>query len=88
MADYSGAYEGNCPMRCSILSGHSRKCPSHPDYDRVKWADENGFRPVFTVSDTGRDLQIMHYACERGCGTLVWDPQAHIKNVCVTWKDL
>jgi hypothetical protein len=35
-----------------------------------------GFQPIF---DNGF---LTYYQCRRGCGTLVWDPETHMENVC------
>lgn len=39
--------------------------------------------PAHTMG--GQALYIEHYRCRRGCGTLVWNPQEHIDNVCREW---
>lgn len=43
-----------------------------------------GLHPVFKSPTTmgGQPLYIDYYQCRRGCGTIVWNPQEHIDNVC------
>lgn len=41
-----------------------------------------GFHPVW---DSGVN-RVQYYRCHRGCGTLVWNPEEHMKNVCPTFE--
>lgn len=47
-----------------------------------------GFEAVFAKSDfIGRQsLPVEYYLCRRGCGTLVWNPEDHMKNVCTQFN--
>ena len=52
---------------------------------RVRTDNENKARGLFPVYN--RDVTaIQYYRCLRGCGTLVWDIETHIKNVCPTFE--
>jgi hypothetical protein len=41
-----------------------------------------GFHPVWSTHGVAPE----YYQCRRGCGTLVWDPEAHMKNVCTIFE--
>lgn len=65
------------------MGPHHRLCEDNPHYEANKAEDELlakmrvlGFVPK----------QSKLFQCRRGCGTLVWDVEAHIKNVCTTWE--
>ncbi len=47
-----------------------------------------GFSPVWTGAMVigGPYTRPDHWQCRRGCGTLVWDPEAHMANVCIEWN--
>lgn len=56
-------------------------------FDRGPTSNEraaNDLRPkgLIAVWDMQRRDHIKYYLCRRGCGTLVWDPEAHMQNVC------
>ena len=45
--------------------------------------EKQGFVAVWEEASLGRSRhKVKYYRCLRGCGTLVWDLNAHIKNVC------
>lgn len=48
--------------------------------DRLNRA--NGFHPVYVRRGDTFSEDLAYYQCRRGCGTLVWDIETHIKNVC------
>lgn len=41
-----------------------------------------GFHPVYMREGSALHEKLVHYQCRRGCGTLVWDINDHMKNVC------
>jgi hypothetical protein len=55
--------------------------PSAGELAAAKWRPR-GFDAIFNKHSTS----VSHYRCRRGCGTLVWNPEDHIKNVCVMWE--
>lgn len=79
MADYSDAYRRKC-CPSSVLGSHEKLCPNNPNYLYEKFGAENNMMPVY--ADNSGWKQLIGYKCNRGCGTIVWDPEAHIKNVC------
>lgn len=45
-----------------------------------------GFVAMFRRSSIGKVNGIDYYLCRRGCGTVVWNPEIHMKNVCPTFE--
>lgn len=69
MADYDW-YE-RCDV-CLGRQGHEVWCRWHEHYKKfVRGFEWHGKARAFM--------------CMRGCGTLVWDIDAHMENVCRTW---
>lgn len=77
MADYD--WGKSC---CGQMFGHTRECYSHPSYANRKLAEKYNMTPVWDYNDTTGAQRITHYLCKSGCGCLVFDPEAHRKNVC------
>ena len=47
-----------------------------------------GFHPVYMTLGSALNSTLVYYQCRRGCGTLVHDIEAHIKNVCPRFEPL
>jgi len=62
--------------------------PPDPYKEEAKKYRPLGLEAVFEKSDFigPQVLPIKYYKCRRGCGTLVWDPEEHIKNVCTEFN--
>lgn len=45
-----------------------------------------GFRVVFRYDGLFNIKGIKYFRCLRGCGTIVWNPEEHMKNVCIGWE--
>jgi len=58
------------------------RSPTEAEVTASEWRPQ-GLHAVFEGLNNTR---IKYYMCRRGCGTLVWSPTEHIKNVCVTWN--
>lgn len=72
MADYD--WFDRTPTEAEIKGSKWRPLGLHPVYQQGK----------YTMG--GSPLYLDYFQCRRGCGTLVWDPEAHIKNVCTKWE--
>ena len=60
--------------------------PSESDKLAAEWRAQ-GMHPVADGHMIGGQiLRIKYYKCQRGCGTIVWDPEAHVMNVCIEFK--
>jgi len=78
MADYDH-WDQPC---CGGFPGHKEHCHNHPHYSAYKnRADKRAQGYVWS-------LEQQAYRCRRGCGTLVWDTDAHSKNVCTEFKPI
>lgn len=55
-------------------------CPS-PDEVRAR-----KYRPLGFHAEWSEWRSIKYFRCLRGCGCLVHDPEAHMKNVCTTFN--
>lgn len=86
MADYdwfshSGPYKYEC---CRSDMWHKDSCENHP-----KFGEQN--KKVNARLARLRAEGIVHmqgdlWACRRGCGCVVHDPETHIKNVCIEFN--
>jgi len=76
MADYD--WGKSC---CGQISGHREDCEDHPIY-----ASRNAAARKWRPLGLRLDFNTGYYECRRGCGTLVWDAEAHIKNVCTEFN--
>lgn len=56
------------------------RCPSPAELDEAKYRPL-GFMAIRILTSSGT-LATQVYACRRGCGTVVWSPEDHMKNVC------
>ena len=82
MADYRNSCCGGFP-------GHAESCSLSPDHDRylriraheIAKAEKIELRRIMGFLLIEGDL----YACQRGCGCVVWDINTHIENVCTDW---
>ena len=76
MADYSYSCCGGPP--------HKQSCKFHHNYAVWKAHQEvlARYRSQGFVSFGNDGL----YKCRRGCGTVVWDVDTHIKNVCPSFN--
>lgn len=72
MADYDN---WNQPC-CGGFPGHEEHCHNHRNYQ--SYVSKARLRTQGYVWNENARA----YQCRRGCGTLVWDTQAHSKNVC------
>lgn len=64
------------------------RTPTEAKLEGMEW-EKKGLKPVYkddAYTMGGQPLHISHFECMRGCGTLVWNPVAHIKNVCTEWS--
>lgn len=64
--------------------------PVDPHREAAKKYRHQGLVAVFKESDFigPQTLPILYYKCRRGCGGLVWDPEAHMKNVCTEFNPI
>lgn len=69
MADYD--WFDPCES-CGVRQGHDTSCRWHRHY--------KSFVQGFEWNPAAKAFR-----CLRGCGTLVWDKQAHMANVCRSW---
>ncbi len=58
----------------------SNRPKSKAELDAIKYRPL-GFHPIRIMTSSGT-LSQQVYACRRGCGTVVWSPEIHMKNVC------
>lgn len=77
-------YDWSKPCGCQLMGQHRRLCEDNPAYERNVREDKvhaerriQGF-----VWDVGSDA----WYCRRGCGCVVWDVEAHTKNVCTSFN--
>lgn len=75
MADYG--YD------CCSGPPHEESCRYHHNYP--KWKEHQDSLAKLRVQGFVEHTNGV-YKCRRGCGTLVWDVEAHIKNVCPTFE--
>lgn len=83
MADYSDAYAHQCG-KCGGWNGHTPNCTSEGEIQRryrVKMK-ELGFIPADSAPHYNPSYKTTSWNCLRGCGTVVHDPETHMKNVC------
>lgn len=85
MADYD--WGPDCG--CGFMQPHHRLCENNPNYELNKNIDHEiaqarakGFVYIGTADTDGLGRQQMLWGCRRGCGTVVWHLEDHIKNVC------
>ena len=76
MADYD--WGKGC---CGMTVGHADDCPEHPILKKVN-ARAAELRPLGFIYDH----KTKAFFCRRGCGTLVWNPEEHMENVCTKFE--
>lgn len=74
MADYDWFSVSCCTG--STISGHDITCENNPNHSMYRYAKQHNMT-LFWVD--GRPVA---YKCNRGCGCIIWDIDAHIENVC------
>lgn len=53
------------------------------DWNKDQQLRAQGFVRAYGLTTEG---VTKYYLCRRGCGTVVWDIEAHMKNVCPLWN--
>lgn len=76
MADYRwGDNCKHCGRYKFMSDDHAEDCPKHRNAKQ--------FRAILAVGGGFTFMpEVMAYKCKRGCGTLVWDIESHVQNVC------
>lgn len=67
---------------CGRMTGHAEACPNHPQADLRALALANNMTPVYHYGEMSSTGYIEYFECNNGCGCLVHDIDAHMKNVC------
>lgn len=77
MADYS--------YSCCAGPPHKESCRFHHKYDTWR-AEQDYLAKMRAQGFVPLEPNKVAFRCRRGCGTLVWDIDMHIKNVCPTFN--
>lgn len=60
------------------------RTPSKDELDATKYRPLGFDRLI--IPTTSGTVACQVYRCRRGCGTLVWNPEEHMKNVCTQFN--
>jgi len=64
---------------------HTEREPHPAEIEAAKWRVQ-GFDAKFSYGSFYNVTGVEYYRCRRGCGTLVWNPEDHMKNVCTKFE--